>query len=92
VVAVRAPVDTEPEVALPVENPVPAHDVAFVEPQVRVEDDPEATEVGLAESVAVGLAEVMVIGRVTGGLVSAKAAALNPMRNAIQRYFMRPTP
>ena len=77
VVVVRAPVDTDPEVA-PVKlgiavfpsAPGETHDVAIVELQVSVEDDPDVTEVGLAESVAVG-APVMVIGRVTGGLVTA---------------------
>ena len=49
-----APVDTEPDVALPVLKPVPVHDVAFVELQVRSEEPPEETLEGLAERDAVG--------------------------------------
>jgi hypothetical protein len=45
---------TVPEVALPVEKPVPVQEVAFVELHVSVEDWPLVIEVGLAERDAVG--------------------------------------
>ena len=54
VVAVSAPVDTEPEVAPPVEKPVPVQEVALVEDQVSVEEPPEVMLVGFAEREAVG--------------------------------------
>ena len=44
---------TEPDVALPVANPEPVQEDAFVEDQVRVEDPPDVTEVGDAERDAV---------------------------------------
>ena len=53
VVVTLGETETEPEVPLAV-KPVPVQDVALVEDQVRVEEFPETTEVGLAESEAVG--------------------------------------
>jgi hypothetical protein len=47
VVVTSAPVETEPEVAVPVEKPEPVQEVALVDDQVRVEEPPEVTEVGL---------------------------------------------
>jgi len=38
VVVVEGVTVTDPETAFPVEKFVPMHEVAFVEPQVRVED------------------------------------------------------
>lgn len=49
---------TDPEITLPVVKPVPAQEVACVEPHVSVEDWPEEMEVGLAERVAVGVETV----------------------------------
>lgn len=46
--------ETVPDMALAVENPVPVHEVAFVEDQVSAELLPVTIEVGLAERVAVG--------------------------------------
>ena len=44
-----------PEAALvPVQAPEAVHDVAFVLPQLRVEEPPELTEIGLALNVTVG--------------------------------------
>ena len=43
-----------PDVALPVEKFVPVQEVAFVEDQVRIDDAPLVTDVGLAVIVAVG--------------------------------------
>jgi hypothetical protein len=49
--AVSAPVDSLPELALaPDQPPEAVQDVAFVEDQVSVEDAPVATNVGLAAS------------------------------------------
>jgi hypothetical protein len=48
----------DPEITLPVVKPVPAQEVACVEPHVSVEDWPEEMEVGLAERVAVGVETV----------------------------------
>lgn len=47
---------TEPDVALPVANPLPVHELAFVELQVRVEEPPEVMLVGDAvrDAVAAG--------------------------------------
>ena len=59
VVVTLGETETEPEVPLAV-KPVPVQDVALVEDQVRVEEFPETTEVGLAESVAVGRALTLV--------------------------------
>jgi hypothetical protein len=39
---------------LPVENPVPVHEVAFVDDHVSVEFCPDVTEVGFEVSLAVG--------------------------------------
>lgn len=50
----------DPEVAFPVENPLPVQDVALVDDQVRVEDWPEVIGVGFAESAAVGAGAVTV--------------------------------
>ena len=47
VVVTLGETETEPEVPLAV-KPVPVQDVALVEDQVRVEEFPETTEVGLA--------------------------------------------
>ena len=43
---------TDPDVAPPVEKPVPVHDVALLELQVSVEELPDVIEVGLADSEA----------------------------------------
>jgi hypothetical protein len=77
VVVVRVPVDSAPEVA-PVKlgtavfpsAPGETQDEAFVELHLSVVDEPDVIEVESAVRVAVGEA-VMVIGRLTGGLVSA---------------------
>ena len=53
--AVMAPVETLPEVAPPVLKPVPVHDVALVDHQVKVELPPDDTDVGFAEILAVGV-------------------------------------
>lgn len=50
-----APVETEPDVAPPVEKPVPVQLVALVEDHVRAEEAPETTLEGLALSEAVGV-------------------------------------
>jgi len=52
---VTGPVETEPEVAPPVENPVPVQLAAFVELHERVDAFPVITEVGLAVRFAVGV-------------------------------------
>ena len=53
--AVSAPVDWLPEVALvPDQSPEAVHEVALVEDQVSVEDAPLVTDVGLAVSDTVG--------------------------------------
>ena len=52
--------DTEPEVAPPVEKPVPVQEVAFAELQESVEDQPSGTTVALAESVALTAVTVTV--------------------------------
>ena len=60
--AVRLPVDCEPEIDLvPVHPLVPdaLQEVALVEDQVRVEDCPEVIEVGLAVRETVGTGDVM---------------------------------
>jgi len=52
---VRAPVDAVPEVALvPLHAPPAVQVVAFVETQVRFDEAPLVTVVGLAEMVTVG--------------------------------------
>ena len=69
--AVRAPVDSLPEVALgPDQAPEAVQEVAFVEDQVSVEDAPFAIDVGFAASDTVG----------TGGatVTNADALALPP--------------
>jgi flavin-binding protein dodecin len=43
---------------LPVEKPVPVQEVALVDDHVRVDDWPDVTDVGFAESAAVGVAAV----------------------------------
>ena len=53
--AVSAPVDSLPEVALVPDQPPEAVQVAFVEDQVSVEDAPYATDVGFATSDTVGV-------------------------------------
>jgi hypothetical protein len=45
--------DTDPDVAPPVEKPVPVQEVAFVDDHVSVEDWPLVMLVGLAEREAV---------------------------------------
>ncbi len=45
---------TDPEVALAVENPVPEHEVALAELQLRVEDCPAVMLLGLGLREAVG--------------------------------------
>jgi hypothetical protein len=47
--------DADPDVALPVEKPVPVQEVAFVDDHVSVEDWPLVMLVGLAEREAVVL-------------------------------------
>lgn len=48
--AVTAPVDSLPDLALPPDHaPEAVHEVAFVADQVRVEDPPLGTDVGFAE-------------------------------------------
>ena len=61
--AVKAPVEAEPEVAwAPDHEPDAVHDVALVELQVSVEALPETTEVGEAvrETVGAGVASGVV--------------------------------
>jgi hypothetical protein len=61
VVAVRLPVLPVPLAALdPLQPPVAAHEVAFVDDQLRVDAPPLATVVGLADSVTVGAGEFTV--------------------------------
>jgi hypothetical protein len=45
---------TDPEIALPVEKPVPEQEVALAELQLRVEDCPAVMVLGLAVREAVG--------------------------------------
>jgi hypothetical protein len=47
--------DADPDVALPVEKPVPVQEVAFADDHVSVEDWPLVMLVGLADSEAVVL-------------------------------------
>lgn len=55
VLALRLPVTSEPEVALlPLQPPEALQEVALVLLQVRVEAEPEVTEVGEAEKEMVG--------------------------------------
>lgn len=56
-VVVSEPVEIEPDVAPPVEKPVPVHDVALVEDQERFDALPEYRVVGVAERSTVGAAE-----------------------------------
>lgn len=51
-VSEREPVELEPDVAPPVEKPVPVHERALVEDQESVEDDPIVTDKGEALSEA----------------------------------------
>jgi hypothetical protein len=44
----------EPEIAFPVEKPVPVHEAAFVEDHVRVDEPPCVIDVGFADNDAVG--------------------------------------
>ena len=54
---VRLPVDCEPEIEfIPDQAPEATHEVALDEDQVRVETDPEVTEVGFAKRATVGAA------------------------------------
>jgi len=65
-VAVSAPVDCDPLVALaPDQAPEAVHEVAFVADQVTVELDPLATVLGLAVTVTLGAAAVGVTETVT---------------------------
>jgi hypothetical protein len=60
VLIVRLPVLCEPETALIPDHPPEAvHEVALVEFQEREEDDPEFTEVGLADNWTVGAADAV---------------------------------
>jgi hypothetical protein len=57
--AVSAPVPADPEVALePLQAPLAVHELASLDDQVRDDEPPLATEVGLAESVTVGAGTV----------------------------------
>lgn len=56
--------ETVPESAPPVLNPVPVHDVAFVELHVSADEYPDVIEVGDTESVATGTGETSVYVRV----------------------------
>ena len=76
-VAVSAPVDWLPEVALvPDQPPEALQALALVEDQVSIEDPPLATVVGSAESDAVGTAgAVEVMGAFMSAWISAAESA-----------------
>lgn len=54
VVEVFGETTTDPDVALPVENPVPVQELVFEDVQLSVDELPETTLVGLAEKLEVG--------------------------------------
>jgi hypothetical protein len=74
-VAVNAPLDSLPEVALlPVQAPEAVQEVALVDDQVSVDDPPLATDVGFAENDTVGA------GGVTVTVADALAAPPDPVQ------------
>jgi hypothetical protein len=94
VVEERAPVETEPLVAPPVENPVPVQEVLLVEDQERVEEPPLVTEDGAAFKVAVGVAAFTVMAvhpsQLFPSLLSVFVPAHEVLLSAQARYEYEP--